>query len=160
MNLGHAVTCQNVFLIKLCNIYLMTCAHCCNYIFSISNMFFIFFYIHEFMSHFYSTKLWELRNVQILWFLFHWQLQHQPKFPSALALWVAPIQIPFVPSLFAPAGLPSTKGKHGLRASGSSGGLIIHDLSLWIMAHSPTAIIEIICSANPLNASAICHNNN
>lgn len=105
--------------------------------------------IHEFMSHF-SSKL-QCRNVQILRFLCAWQLQHQPKFPSASSLWVAWIEIPFV----CPCRASIYKEKHGFRAPGSSGSLIIHALSLWIIAHSSTAITEIICSANPVKC--LCH---
>lgn len=110
-------------------------------------------YIFIFMSWWVTSVLWT--TVQILHFFSSWQLPCKPKFPSASALWVAWIEIPFVSPLFAPAGLPFHKEKHGSGASGSSDGLIIHGLSLWIIAHSPTAIIEIICSAHP--AKCLCH---
>lgn len=72
-----------------------------NCIFS-THSFLYFFCVHE--SFLFSQTM-----VQILYILFNWRIQHQPKFPSATALWVARIEIPVVSPLFAHAGLPSTK---------------------------------------------------
>lgn len=55
-----------------------------------------------------------------------------------------PLCLPFV----CPCWASIYKAEHSFRPSGSSGSLIIHDLSMWIMAHSPTAISGLICSAN------------
>lgn len=106
-----------------------------NCIFSTQGISCIFFYIHEFMSHFSSPKL-QCTNVQILHFLCAWQLKNQPKFPLSLSFvgglnW-NPLCVPFV----CPCWASVYKEKHGFRASGSSDGLIIHGLSLWIIAHS------------------------
>lgn len=60
------------------------------------------------MSHFCSSKL-QCRNVQILSFLFNRQLQTQPNFPSAAALWVAWIEIPICAPFVCPCWAPIYK---------------------------------------------------
>lgn len=59
------------------------------------------------------------------------------------------------PLLFVPRWASVFTEKRGFGASGSSGDLIIHGLSLRIVAHSHAAVTEIIYSANP--SQRLCH---
>lgn len=70
-----------------------------------------------------------------------------PNFPRLCG--EASLEIPFVSLLVCPCWASIYKEEHSFRASSSSGGLIIHDLSMWIMAHSPTTISRLVCTANP-----------